>query len=352
MDALVRVQARVRARRVRMSMEVQAVQHMLNERRSKAELLKEAVRHNTRSEIKDTNEARGSLQERKSPHIFSSSHAQKWKSIKNSHSQMKIGKNHITTRISAKPSLIGQTPHTTHSSSSLSSGFHLDKSSASPSFCSLTTPLSRNTSMASSRTDDSNSVSKPNYMNLTEAAKAKQRNMYHRTQSRPEDESKFLRNTNSIWGIKFQLLQKVLTEIEEIKATTYNISHVYEEYNVNRVLDYTNPVINNSDDGPIGNINEKQKEFIPSKHLRRQTRKISAIVTPPLSLLPADAASSVNSNLGHLYLPNFAIHSIAGKDGIIEWWFYRWDLFCMRYRLIFVNNLLKKPVTGGIHYHA
>ena len=42
MQALVRVQARVRARRVRMSMEGQAVQDMLNERRSKAELLKDA----------------------------------------------------------------------------------------------------------------------------------------------------------------------------------------------------------------------------------------------------------------------------------------------------------------------
>ncbi|KAK1391398.1 hypothetical protein POM88_010454 [Heracleum sosnowskyi] len=112
---------------------------------------------------------------------------------------LKIGKNHITTRISAKPSLIGKTPHTTHSSLSLSSEFHLDKSSASPSFCSSTTPLSRNTSMDSNRTDDNNSVNKPSYMNLTEAAKAKQRNMYHITQSRPEDESKFLRNTNSFW---------------------------------------------------------------------------------------------------------------------------------------------------------
>lgn len=42
MQALVRVQARVRARRVRMSMEGQAVQDMLNERRSNAELLREA----------------------------------------------------------------------------------------------------------------------------------------------------------------------------------------------------------------------------------------------------------------------------------------------------------------------
>ncbi|KAF5467973.1 hypothetical protein F2P56_012173 [Juglans regia] len=42
MQALVRVQARVRARHVRMSIEGQAVQEMLNEHRSKADLLKQA----------------------------------------------------------------------------------------------------------------------------------------------------------------------------------------------------------------------------------------------------------------------------------------------------------------------
>ena len=42
MQALVRVQARVRARRVRMSVEGQAVQKLLDERRTEAELLKQA----------------------------------------------------------------------------------------------------------------------------------------------------------------------------------------------------------------------------------------------------------------------------------------------------------------------
>lgn len=42
MQALVRVQARVRARRVRMSIEGQAVQMMLNERRTQADFLKQA----------------------------------------------------------------------------------------------------------------------------------------------------------------------------------------------------------------------------------------------------------------------------------------------------------------------
>lgn len=84
---------------------------------------------------------------------------------------LKIRKNNITTRISAKPSI---TEQSTHSSSSPSSEFHY-KSSASPSFCTSTT-LSRNKNMASNRTGD-NSVSKPRYMNPTKAATAKQRYM-------------------------------------------------------------------------------------------------------------------------------------------------------------------------------
>lgn len=114
---------------------------------------------------------------------------------KSSEPSVKIRKNNITTRISAKPSLIGQT---TRSSSSPSSD-HYDKSSASasPSFC-TSTPLSRYTNMASNRTDDNNSVRKPSYMNLTEAAKAKQRNMSHKAQPQPENQLMFLRKTNNI----------------------------------------------------------------------------------------------------------------------------------------------------------
>lgn len=105
---------------------------------------------------------------------------------------VKIRRNNVTTRISAKPPLIGQT---TRSSSSPSSEFRYDKSSASSSFCTSTTPLSANTNMASDRTDDNINVSKPSYMNLTEAAKAKQRNTSHRSMSRAEDEFQFLRKS-------------------------------------------------------------------------------------------------------------------------------------------------------------
>ncbi|WOG85572.1 hypothetical protein DCAR_0104763 [Daucus carota subsp. sativus] len=241
MQALVRVQARVRARRVRMSMEGQAVHDMLNERRSKAELLKDAEegwcdRRGTIQEVKAKIKMRqdGAF---KRERALAYSHAQKQrKSIQSSNSQtsllmaspknslgwswlerwmsakpwenrlmnkvesdplevtpppkayindnikasiskssepcsLKIRKNNITTRISAKPSI---TEQSTRSSSSPSSEFHC-KSSASPSFCTSTT-LSRNKNMASNRTGD-NSVSKPRYMNPTKAATAKQRYM-------------------------------------------------------------------------------------------------------------------------------------------------------------------------------
>lgn len=105
---------------------------------------------------------------------------------------VKIRRNNVTTRISAKPPMIGQA---TRSSSSPSSEFHYDKSSASSSFCTSTTPLSGNTNMASDRTDDNINISKPSYMNLTEAAKAKQRNTSHRSMSRAEDEFQFLRKS-------------------------------------------------------------------------------------------------------------------------------------------------------------
>ena len=85
---------------------------------------------------------------------------------------VKVRKNNMSTRISAKPPpLMGQA---TRSSSSPSSEFRYDESSASSSFCTSTTPVSGNTMLASDRTDDSTN-SRPNYMSLTESTKAKQR---------------------------------------------------------------------------------------------------------------------------------------------------------------------------------
>ncbi|XP_009799327.1 protein IQ-DOMAIN 6 isoform X2 [Nicotiana sylvestris] len=103
---------------------------------------------------------------------------------------VKVKKNNMTKRISAKPPLV--IGHTTRSSSSPSSEFRYDESSASSSFCTSTTPISGNTMLASDRTEDSNS-SRPNYMSLTESTKAKQRNQRILRQSM--DEFQFLKNS-------------------------------------------------------------------------------------------------------------------------------------------------------------
>ncbi|KAM3378971.1 protein IQ-DOMAIN 6 isoform X1 [Capsicum galapagoense] len=102
---------------------------------------------------------------------------------------IKVKKNNVTKRISAKPPLVG---HTTRSSSSPSSEFRYDDSTSS-SFCTSTTPISGNTMLASDRTEDSNS-GKPNYMSLTESTKAKQRNQSILRQSM--DEFQFLKLIN------------------------------------------------------------------------------------------------------------------------------------------------------------
>ncbi|KAF3447546.1 hypothetical protein FNV43_RR12732 [Rhamnella rubrinervis] len=107
---------------------------------------------------------------------------------------VKVRKNNVTTRISAKPPQIG---HATRSSSSPSSEFRFDGSSASSSICTSTTPVSGNTMLASDRTDDS-SNSRPNYMNLTESTKAKQKasgHPAHRIQRQSMDEFQFLKRS-------------------------------------------------------------------------------------------------------------------------------------------------------------
>lgn len=93
-------------------------------------------------------------------------------------SVVKVRKNNVTKRVSAKPP---------HSSSSPS---YYDETSPSSSIFTTTTPVSGNT--ASDRTDESNS-SRPNYMNLTEATKAKQRRNSAQRQSM--DEFQFLKKS-------------------------------------------------------------------------------------------------------------------------------------------------------------
>ncbi|XP_061374958.1 protein IQ-DOMAIN 6 [Gastrolobium bilobum] len=255
MQALVRVQARVRARRVRMSIEGQAVQNMLNERRTKLDLLKEAEEGwcDSRGTLEDVKAKIQTRQEGafKRERAIAYSLAQKqWRSTPSSNSRInhevdkanwgwswlerwmaakpwesrlmeqsqaegldktpppkkfgetivssnskpcliKIKKNNVTTRVSAKPPHIGQA---TRSSSSPSSEFRYDESSASSSICTSTTPMSGNTW---DRTEDGSNT-RPNYMNLTQSTKAKQKTsnqqMYNRAQRQQSmDEFQFLK---------------------------------------------------------------------------------------------------------------------------------------------------------------
>lgn len=85
---------------------------------------------------------------------------------------VKIKKNNVTTRVSAKPPAMVCNQNTKTRSLS-SSEFRYDESSASSSSICTSTPISGTTQLASEKTEDSNK-SRPNYMNLTESIKAKQ----------------------------------------------------------------------------------------------------------------------------------------------------------------------------------
>ncbi|GLT75940.1 hypothetical protein SLA2020_476290 [Shorea laevis] len=112
---------------------------------------------------------------------------------------VKVRKNNVTTRISAKPPYVGQA---TCSSSSPSSEYPYNESSASSSICTSTTPFSGNTILASDRIEESGN-SRPNYMNLTESTKAKQRIGNHvsqRVQRQSMDEFQFKRSATIYSG--------------------------------------------------------------------------------------------------------------------------------------------------------
>ncbi|OWM86563.1 protein IQ-DOMAIN 1 isoform X2 [Punica granatum] len=264
MQALVRVQARVRARRVRMSIEGQEVQRVLDECRSKADLLKQAEQGwcDSKGTLDDIKAKIQMKQEGafKRERAIAYALTQKWKSSMDTNSRsnisvpslkgyefdkinwgwswlerwmaakpwetrlmeksqsnqaettptskifkdsplgtntksleplpVKVRKNNVTTRISARPPLIGQT---TRSSSSPSSEYRYDESSVSSSFCTSATPASGFTGLTSERTEDS-SHTRPSYMNLTESTKAKQRNGSHHSRALRQsmDEFQFL----------------------------------------------------------------------------------------------------------------------------------------------------------------
>ncbi|KAK7859249.1 protein iq-domain 1 [Quercus suber] len=232
MQALVRVQARVRARRVRMSIEGQAVQMMLEERRTQADLLKEAEQWRSTPNLNsrtsalvyplknheiDKNSWGWSWLERWmaakpwETRLMEQSHTDPLEttpppkscadSILGTHSKssepcyVKVRKNNVSTRISAKPPHNGQVAR---SSSSPSSEFRYEESSASSSICTSTTPVSGNTGLASERTEDSSSNCRPSYMNLTESTKAKQKTcsyQSYRVQRQSMDEFQFLKRS-------------------------------------------------------------------------------------------------------------------------------------------------------------
>ncbi|OVA08180.1 IQ motif [Macleaya cordata] len=106
-------------------------------------------------------------------------------------SLVKVRKNNVTTRISAKPPLMGS--GTRSSSGPSSECLYEESSESSSSLYASTTQVSGNTLLASERTEESNN-SRPNYMNLTESIKAKQRTVNyssHRTQKQSLDECQF-----------------------------------------------------------------------------------------------------------------------------------------------------------------
>ncbi|KAM7493452.1 hypothetical protein LguiB_028061 [Lonicera macranthoides] len=250
MQALVRVQARVRARQARMSIDGQAVQNMLNERRTAADCLKDAEEgwcdsRGTLEEVKakihmrkegafkreraiayalaqkqcslnQTSDSRTN----KSTYLKNNEHNQnswgwswleRWMAAKpwenrlmeqlhtspsktstppsktnlyhsksSEPGQVKVKRNNVTTRISAKPPPL--------SSSSPSSEFLYNESSASSSICTSTTPIS---------TEESN-YSKPSYMNLTESTKAKKKNSSRRVYKQPMNEFGYVKESGML----------------------------------------------------------------------------------------------------------------------------------------------------------
>ncbi|XP_073315816.1 protein IQ-DOMAIN 6-like [Primulina huaijiensis] len=103
---------------------------------------------------------------------------------------VKVRKNNISTRISAKPPpILGEAAN--HSSSSPSSDFRHEESSTSSSI--ITTPISRNNVTSDITEDSNNNYNKRSYMNLTEATKAKQK--INRVKKKSMEEFQFLQKS-------------------------------------------------------------------------------------------------------------------------------------------------------------
>lgn len=118
---------------------------------------------------------------------------------------VKVRRNNMTTRISARPpQIMGQR---TRSSSSPSSEYRYDGSSGSSSLCTSTTPFSmerteeNNTTTTTATTTNTSNNSKPSYMSLTESTKAKQRNPSPRIYGQSMDDFQFLKNSGVLCNV-------------------------------------------------------------------------------------------------------------------------------------------------------
>ncbi|KAI7748284.1 hypothetical protein M8C21_033878, partial [Ambrosia artemisiifolia] len=112
---------------------------------------------------------------------------------------VKVKRNNMTTRISAKPPQIaGQ--RTTRSTSSPSSELIYDESSGSSSLCTSTaTPISMD--RTSQKVSTNNNNYKPSYMSLTESTKAKQRNPSPRIYRQSMDDFQFLKHSGVLCSV-------------------------------------------------------------------------------------------------------------------------------------------------------
>lgn len=97
---------------------------------------------------------------------------------------VKIRRNNVTTRVSAKPP-----PHM----SSSSPGYEFNESPGSSSICTSTTPASGTTGLVSDNSSSRNNKNKPSYMSTTESTKAKRRTNCVLRQSM--DEFQFMKNS-------------------------------------------------------------------------------------------------------------------------------------------------------------
>ncbi|KAI3687341.1 hypothetical protein L1987_81036 [Smallanthus sonchifolius] len=112
---------------------------------------------------------------------------------------VKVKRNNMTTRISAKPTQIaGQR---TRSTSSPSSEFICNENSGSSSLCTSTaTPISMDRASQKVNNNNNNN-SKPSYMSLTESTKAKQRNPSPRIYRQSMDDFQFLKNSGVLCSV-------------------------------------------------------------------------------------------------------------------------------------------------------